>query len=108
MNRYNQPPINTLPTDNTYWIYLGLKGEQGTPAIDISYKGVWNIATNYVINDMVTYRNELYIVKVENVGVQPIDTTKWFKALDVEKRGMFYGVTEPPELTNGDIWVKVI
>lgn len=103
---FKQPSIGTLPTDSNFWIRLGLKGEQGAPAIDVDYKGAWNVKAQYIKYDMVTYRNELYVALTDVVGATPTDKTKWFKAVSVEVKGILYGDTPPPTIQSGDIFIK--
>lgn len=65
---------NIIPTNTTYWLYLGLQGDQGSPTIgNLKYVGNWDSSGSYSIDDVVTYGTE-NIYYLESTGTQYIDT----------------------------------
>ena len=64
---------NIAPTNTTYWLYLGLQGDQGSPTIgNLKYVGNWSSSESYSVDDVVTYgARDMYI---ESTGTQYIDT----------------------------------
>lgn len=104
---YEQAPIGTLPTNTTYWVYLGLKGEKGSPTLGVCYQGEWVEENNYLKNDMVQYSNQLFVARVDSKGVDPTDNTKWLLAVKIEPLGIHISETEPSGLRVGDVWIKL-
>lgn len=105
---YNKPPINTLPTNSDYWISLDLKGEQGNTTLGITYMGTWSNNIQYSENDMVVYKNNLYVAKNSNKGVNPTDTTSWLLGVNIIPQGIYVSATEPNGLQVNGIWIKII
>ena len=65
---------NIVPTNTTYWLYLGLQGDQGSPTIgNLKYVGNWDSSGSYSVDDVVTYGTE-NIYYLESTGTQYIDT----------------------------------
>lgn len=104
-----KPPINTLPTNATYWLYLGLKGEQGASSLGVEYKGIWVSNVTYKPKDMVSYDNDLYVAingsKGENPSMSP---TNWHKSVDMIEQIIYVSETEPSGLIKGDIWIEIL
>lgn len=64
---------NIVPTNTTYWLYLGLQGDQGDPTIgNLKYIGNWSSSGSYSVDDVVTYGAE--DIYLESTGTQYIDT----------------------------------
>ena len=64
---------NIAPTNTTYWLYLGLQGDQGSPTIgNLQYVENWDSSGNYSVDDVVTYGAE--DIYIESTGTQYIDT----------------------------------
>ena len=103
------PTIGTLPTNTSYWLYLGLKGENGYYASGVLYSGLWDNAINYNIYNMVIYEGLLYVSKTSNVNINPStdDETNWLK-LEIEKQSIYFSETEPSNIPIGGIWFKIL
>ena len=102
------PPIGTLPTNTTYWIYLGLKGIKGSPSLGVKYIGKWDKLVTYNEYDMVVSNNKMYVSKQQNINKNPLtDTTNWFLAMTSKPQGFFISPTEPTDIKVGQIWVKL-
>jgi hypothetical protein len=103
------PTIGTLPTNTTYWLCLGLKGENGYYASGVLYKGLWDSAINYVSYNMIIYEGLLYVSKTNNTNINPStdDGTNWYK-LEIEKQSIYFSETEPNDIPIGGIWFKIL
>lgn len=56
----------------------GAKGDKGDPGIGTTYKGIYNHEATYGLNDMVSYKGELYCcTSPASTGIYPSDTSKW-------------------------------
>ncbi|MEI6296294.1 MAG: hypothetical protein WCO84_01435 [bacterium] len=102
-----QPSIGTLPTNITYWEYLGLRGVQGTNAINCRLMYDWNLTTNYLIRDIVSFENTMYVAKTNNVNKNPkVNTSDWEVFFTITKRKIETSATIPVGIITGDIWYK--
>lgn len=102
-----QPPIGTGPTNTTYWLYLGLRGAQGAPGIDVNMRYEWNATDTYNLNDLVVYGSTIYVALQTNTGVTPgTDPSKWLVFL-VATPGQIYVGTAAPQYPQQDtIWFQ--
>jgi hypothetical protein len=103
-------PIGTLPTNTTYWVEIGLKGEVGNQTLEVNYMGTWSSVTTYSSKSLVVYNNELYVSYNigGNLNKNPsTETTYWLKALTIIPTKMIASVTEPIDLNVGDIWIQL-
>ena len=106
---YEKPPVGTLPTNTTYWLELGLKGDKGAYSLGVNYKGNWSNVIPYKTKDMVVYNNDLYVVISGNTNKNPsTNPDLWFKAVDIIPKIIYISITEPNGLTSGDIWMKIL
>jgi hypothetical protein len=100
-----------LPTDTEYWVLIGLKGEVGATSIDVQLKDVWDKTVSYVVNDVVTYENVMYIALKANTNVQP-DTapSTWQVFMKFPKARVIVSETEPTDeqLEVGGQWWKIL
>lgn len=56
----------------------GAKGDKGDPGIGTTYKGIYNHEETYGLNDMVSYKGELYCcTSHSSTGAYPSDASKW-------------------------------
>lgn len=101
-----KPSIGTLPTDTTYWLYLGLRGQQGDPGIDVNMTFDWNSGKPYQPNDLVVYQGNIYCAKIANTGIVPIDEDTWGLFLLLGEGKINVGVNPPANPTRGMIWFQ--
>lgn len=102
-----QPPIGNLPTNTTYWLYLGLRGEAGTPGVNVVMEYDWVADAAYQPNDLVVYENNIYVALKENTGVNPTtDPTTWLLFIQTNKGGINVSMTAPIASTDNVIWFK--
>lgn len=103
----SKPPIGTLPTNTTYWLELGLKGNVGAPGVDVNMKFEWSAFENYLPNDLVVYDGNIYVVLEANQGIQPdTDPTKWLLFLLFGNGEIIVGINPPNKFVNNSIWFK--
>lgn len=105
---FKKPPIGTLPTDENYWIYLGLHGEDSRIPLGVKYQGNWNGSKIYNKYDMVVYQNQLFVAKENNSNKIPTISTEWSLQMSVEEQGIFVSEEEPPTIKQGNIWVQIL
>lgn len=105
---FKRPPIGTLPTESTYWLYLGLKGEDARISLGVKYQGNWNSSKIYNKYDMVVYQNQLFVAKENNSGENPISSEKWSLQMYVEEQGIFVSEEEPPNIKQSNIWIQIL
>ena len=100
-----------LPTDTEYWVLIGLRGEIGATSINVQLKDVWDKTVSYVVNDVVTYENIMYIALKANTNVQP-DTTPstWQVFMKFPRARVIVSETEPTDeqLEIGGQWWKIL
>ena len=103
----SQPPIGTLPTDTTYWLYLGLRGEQGAPGIDVNMRYTWNSANTYNPNDLVVYGTNIYVALVQNTGVTPgSDSNTWGIFIATTPGQINVGTAAPSKYVQNTVWFQ--
>ena len=101
-------PVGTLPTNSTYWVYLGLKGEIGAKSLGIRYKDSWNNNITYAKFDMVVYQNKLYVSKTTNKGKIPkTSLVDWELVMSVASSKITVQ-KETPQLNNKEIWFQIL
>lgn len=106
-----QDSTGNLPTNTTYWVYLGLQGAQGGAGIDVNLRYNWSPAVNYITNDVVLYGNILYVATQPSTGQIPSTTSSyWNEFLEMPKSKIIVSATEPTSdmLYDGLIWWQII
>lgn len=102
-----KPSIGTLPTDTTYWLYLGLRGEQGAPGIDVNMRYTWNSANTYNPNDLVVYGTNIYVALVQNTGITPgSDSNTWGIFIAIAPGQINVGTAAPSKYVQNTIWFQ--
>lgn len=102
-----QPPVGTLPTDETYWLYLGLKGKDGVPGVDLVMQYNWVDNATYQPNDLVVYGSAIYVALRENTNVIPLNNEDdWLLFLQPTVGGIYVGITPPTDYVNDTIWFQ--
>lgn len=99
-----------LPTNTTYWLLIGLKGEDGATAIEVQLRYDWNYQTTYSPKDIVVYNNILYVAKTRNNNSQPdINPQDWEVFMTIPRAKVIVSPTEPlpGALDVGGEWWKI-
>lgn len=100
-------PVGTLPTDNSYWLYVGLRGEQGASGVNVRQQYDYSSGKAYNINDLVVYQGQIYVALKSNTGVLPTNSDTWLLYQRVVKDSIYVSNVAPTEnLVNGKIWFK--
>lgn len=101
-------PAGTLPTDEAFWLYLGLEGKVGNPGINGRFLYTWDNSFEYQANDVVVYNNKVYIAVKANTNTSPTDTTTWAILWQLIDGKIYVGNTEPDiELQNDIVWLQI-
>lgn len=104
---FKEPPIGTFPTDTQYWLYLGLRGQQGVPGVNVVMRYNWNSANIYAPNDLVVYDGNIYVALTNNTNVIPTSSsTDWLLFLKIDKGQIYVGTTPPINPNNDTIWFQ--
>lgn len=102
-----QPPVGTLPTNINYWLYVGLRGNQGDPGVDVTMRYGWSGQTIYSPNDLVVYNNNIYVALVANTGVAPsTNPSTWLLFLQIDKGEINVGTVAPSNPADNTIWFQ--
>lgn len=97
-------PIGTSPVNSHYFVAITLRGEQGVSGLGLSPRGYWSSASQYYVNDCVSYNDVLWYAKRDNVGQVPKDVSDdWDKLLLIPKQ-IISSVSMPGSQTAGDLW----
>lgn len=101
-------PAGTLPTNEAFWLYLGLEGKVGNPGINGRFLYTWDGSSEYQANDVVVYNNKVYIAVKANTNTLPTDTTTWAILWQLIDGKIYVGNTEPNiELQNDIVWLQI-
>lgn len=102
-----QPPIGTLPTDDTYWLYLNIRGIDGDPGIDVVMRYDWNGTDTYNINDLVVYNDTWWVALQQNTNVVPgEDANVWLEFVYISKTEIYVNINPPDLPSNNTVWFK--
>ena len=105
-----QPPINTPPTNTSYWRILTLRGERGSSGDGLSFNWVWDATTQYQLNDVVIYATRWWAATQATKGDIPSDGSAYWTtiltALPAEQIPV--SSSQPTGQILGDQWYKVI
>ena len=102
-----QPPIGTLPTDDTYWLYLNIRGIDGDPGIDVVMRFDWSGTDTYNINDLVVYNDTWWVALQQNTNVVPgEDANVWLEFVYISKTEIYVNINPPDLPSNNTVWFK--
>ena len=103
----SQPSVGTLPTNTTYWLYLGLKGEQGAPGVDVNMRYTWNSTNTYNPNDLVVYGTNIYVALIQNTNITPgSDSSTWSIFIATSPGQINVGTIAPSNPVQNTVWFK--
>ncbi|MEG0900299.1 MAG: hypothetical protein RSF40_11400, partial [Oscillospiraceae bacterium] len=101
--------INTAVTDTNYWLYLGLRGEAGSPSIGTTLKYDWSPSVRYNPKDVVALNGNLYVSKTANINKVPMTSpSDWEAFLLIPKAKIIVSKTPPPNPYTGMIWWEIL
>lgn len=103
---------NVLPTDTSKWQLIGQKGDQGIQGIQgiqgargVNWKGDYDPATAYTVDDGVFYNGSSYRCILNSTGNVPTNVTYWFLLAQKGTDGTGTGTVTNVSSANGDIVV---
>lgn len=95
------------PTDTTYWLYLGLRGQQGAEGVGLTLRYQWAQNVQYAKYDVVLYGDKLWFANEANVNSPPSESdTTWSALMDVPVAKIYTGSVAPSSPYEGLIWVQ--
>lgn len=108
----NQQPSQAYPPVNTaYWgVFsmggaVGATGAQGLPGAGLVYKQVYNTATSYSVNDLVSFNNSLYYCTNATTGnIDPTNLSYW--ALFLSGTGIPISSSAPLSPAMNQLWIS--
>lgn len=77
----SDPPLGTVPTNQTYWRLLTIQGQQGQSGQGLSYRQEWNVSTSYGVNNAVTYDGALWMAIQPSQGREPSSNPQYWKLI---------------------------
>lgn len=101
----SNPPVGILPTNIQYWRLLTIQGQPGPSGNGLSYRQEWNSATQYSVNDSVTYDGVLWMALQANRNVQPGTNSSYWQIV-ITFATTIYPIqdTEPVNTDVGSLW----
>lgn len=104
-----EPPIGTLPTDTRYWLYLGLKGENGhNSLINMNFKGLYSNSVDYNKYDIV-YQGLTFYYAIQNNINQPLDDSNYWGILfETSPQQVITNSIMPVNINSKDFWWQEI
>lgn len=100
-------PANIDITNTNYWLYVGLRGEQGASGVNVRQQYDYSSTKSYNINDIVVYQDQIYVAIKANTGVLPTNSNNWLLYERVIKATIYVGLNAPSDnLVEGKIWFK--
>lgn len=94
-----------LPTNDTYWLKMNLRGDEGANGLNVVVKYAWNEYSTYSVNDLVTYGSNIYVCIKSNKGIKPdSDSTYWIPFIRIEMGKINIGTTPPNVEVVDTIW----
>ncbi|HAU87637.1 MAG TPA: hypothetical protein DCW90_19740 [Lachnospiraceae bacterium] len=100
-------PANTPITDTDYWLYVGLRGEQGASGVNVRQQYEYSSTKSYQINDIVVYQGQLYVAIKNSTGVVPTNGNSWLLYQRIVKATIYVSNTAPTDnLVEGKVWFK--
>ena len=106
-----QDNINIIPTNTTYWRYIGLVGEKGNDAVQTDFRYNWSSTDNYETNSVVMYDKNLYYALRPNINKTPTTNPQdWAIFISIPQVKIIVSSTPPSDnlVYDGLIWWQII
>lgn len=75
-----------LDTDPNWGLYVpnqkGDKGDKGDPGLNLVFRGQWQANTDYLVNDLMTYGNQLFACTNQHTSGTTFDSSNWVSVID--------------------------
>lgn len=105
-----EPPIGTDPTNATYWLHLGLFGENGLYGLsNLTFVGTWNTNAVYTTNQVVYIGYTFYWALQDNQGQDPATESSeyWGVLFTVDPQQIVASTNVPENQNVGDFWFQI-
>lgn len=105
----DNPASGIVPTNTSYWLYVGLRGDDGIDGVGLTLKYEWAGNTQYAANDVVIYKDVMYYAKTDNINNVPdTSTAQWEVLFTLPVAKIFTGSISPDSIERytGLIWFK--
>lgn len=103
-----EPPIGTAPTNQSYWLFIGLRGEDGAPGTNVVMQYNWNSNVQYQTNDLVVYNSNIYVALQNNNNIIPgTEQENWMLFIMTNPGEINVGISAPINPLLNTIWMKV-
>ena len=105
-----EPPIGTDPTNATYWLHLGLFGENGLYGLsNLTFVGSWNTNAVYTTNQVVYIGYTFYWALQDNQGQDPTTESSeyWGALFTVDPQQIVTSVNVPENQNVDDFWFQI-
>lgn len=105
------PPIGTLPTDELFWLHLGLRGRPGGDGIsNVIFKGPYSETVQYETNDIVFVGLNFYYAKIPSLGQPVTNTAYWGLFLETNAIKILVQAETPGPTDMGanDFWFQIL
>lgn len=104
---FDTSPIGTLPTAENHWIKIGLRGNDGAPGFNVTVKYDWDNNSQYYTNDLVVYKEQIWVALQQNTGVEPgTNEAIWSLFVTIVKGQIYVSNVAPDEIPNA-VWFQV-
>lgn len=104
-----RPPVGTTPTNLTYWRVLTVRGERGTSGTSMVFRYEWSSASEYEIQDIVSYNGALWGCLVANQNQTPQEGSTYWQLIYSSRQTQYpVQVEQPTAQASGDLWFKVV
>lgn len=106
----NVTSAGILPTNESYWRELTIKGDRGQTGIGLVWAGEYNNSATYQADNLIYYNNALYAsLSNDNIGHIPdISPIYWTLVLEPPEPITYsISATQPNNLSVGDLWFKL-
>lgn len=101
------PTSGNNPTNTNYWVYIGLRGENGNYGIGVTMKYTWNEQASYNPLDVVYYKGSYYVAKVTNTDVIPTEAGDKWELFLKTKPAYITTSQQESKIVPGMIWFEV-
>lgn len=105
-----EPPIGTDPTNTTYWLYLGLFGQNGLYGLsNLTFVGPWNTNAVYTTNQVVYIGYTFYWALQDNQGQDPTTESSeyWDVLFTVQPQQIVTDTNQPENQNTNDFWFQI-
>lgn len=106
-----QDNINIIPTNTTYWRYIGLVGEKGDDAVQTDFRYNWSSTDSYETNSVVVYDKNLYYALRPNINKTPTTNPEdWAIFISIPQVKIIVSSTPPSDnlVYEGLIWWQIL